>query len=67
MADSTLKDLSNPFNLRRLQWHDKEGRLNSLAVGVLDVEQTLARLGEEGIKKVQVDRLAWLKVYDVNT
>ena len=65
MTDPALKDLSNPFNIRRLQWHDEQDRLNSCMVGVLDVEQSIARLKEEGVRKVQVDRLAWAKVYEV--
>jgi len=65
MTDSPLKDLHNPFNLRRIRWHDKEGRQNQYIVGVLDVEQTIARLTEEGVKAFEVDRLAWTKVYEV--
>jgi hypothetical protein len=67
MTDPALKDLSNPLNLRRIRWHDEEGRYDQHIVGVLDVEQTVARLKEEGVKKFEVDRLAWTKVYEVNT
>jgi hypothetical protein len=65
MSDPALKDLTNPFNLRRIRWHDRDGFLHVMTVGILQVEETVARLREEGVGTFEVDRLAWTKVYEV--
>lgn len=63
MAD--LSDLTNPFNLRRLRWWDDLDRIHSNVTGVLEVDRAVTALRAAGVKRIQVDRLSWTKVYEV--